>query len=644
MDKILRKSETLNSDTTRTKLFSKVSLAYKRIGDSTKFKKVNADLRNIASEIGDYQSLGEAYWDLGNYYKYAQPDSAYFYYKEAYDNFFKADLSEGAKEYPGRMLYAMAKVKDRNRDYVGAEKHAVDAINFYKEKNINSRLFSTYTFLATTQNGLNNFEKAIQYHKLARDYIKYRPKESQSLDSIYNNVNIANTYSRNDHYSKSSKVYEEILADDSLQTKDSRTYGKVLASLAYNKLKSGDTDYDNMANLIDKSTKVLDSLGDTYHQARNQEFLAELMIARHDTAKAVQAASEAKEIAQQTNNNDRLLSSVQLLTKIDRPNSAQHAQYYFALSDSLQTQERNIRDKFARIEMETDEVIQENEALARQKKIWAGIAFGLMLMAIATYIIITQRAHNQRLRFEQSQQEANQEIYGLMLNQQGKLQEGKQLEQKRISEELHDGILGQMLGIRLILSGLNERDDEAAIAQRAELIEKLQELEEEIRTISHELNDASYQKIHNFILAIEDLVKTIGESSGIQNSFSYEKNEDWDALQGELKINMYRIVQECLQNCVKHAQCENVTVNLGTESKLLELTIADDGKGFDVKKAKKGIGLKNITSRVDKLSGTLLIESSKGNGTTVRIKIPKEQKRNNSIEERKNASRKLQEA
>ena len=104
---------------------------------------------------------------------------------------------------------------------------------------------------------------------------------------------------------------------------------------------------------------------------------------------------------------------------------------------------------------------------------------------------------NSQLKFKQKQQESNQEIYNLMLSQQGKFEEGKQLEQKRISEELHDGILGEMLGIRLILSGLNEREDQASIDQRAALIEKLRDLEEEIRTISHELNHAAYKKFHN---------------------------------------------------------------------------------------------------------------------------------------------------
>ncbi|MBT8239072.1 MAG: two-component sensor histidine kinase, partial [Croceitalea sp.] len=241
---------------------------------------------------------------------------------------------------------------------------------------------------------------------------------------------------------------------------------------------------------------------------------------------------------------------------------------------------------------------------------------------IAVFIIVNQRVLNQKLRFGQKQQESNQEIYNLMLSQYGKMEEGKKLEQKRVSEELHDGILGQMLGIRLVLSGLNERNDEASMQQRAELIEKLRDLEEEIRTISHELNQSAYEKVHNFIIAIEELVKTIDVTSDINVNFIYDKNINWDHLQGDLKINSYRIIQECIQNSIKHAQCKNINIRFEYHNKLLNLSVADDGVGFDTTKGKRGIGIKNIVSRVKKLNGTLEINSIINKGTTITVAIP----------------------
>ena len=372
-----------------------------------------------------------------------------------------------------------------------------------------------------------------------------------------------------------------------------------------------------------RSDVILDSLGGLeFDKARNREYKALALIAKEDTLGAIQEAKLAKTIAEETSNNDRLLSSLKLLSAIDKKNSALYSSDYFELNESLHTQERNIRDKFARIQLETDEALQENESLARQTKIWFGVALALLLIGLSIFTIIQQRSNNQKLKFEQKQQESNQEIYDLMLSQQAKVQEGKQMEQKRVSQELHDGILGQMLGIRLILSGLNERNDEAATTQRAELIEKLQEVEEEIRTISHELNDASYQKIHNFIIAIEDLVKTIGASAQLQSSFYHDECVDWDALDGEIKINIYRIVQECLQNCVKHAQCNQVEVDFKSTNDCLTISVIDDGRGFEKNRGKNGIGMKNIKSRITKMSGSLQIDSARGKGTKITIRIP----------------------
>jgi len=118
------------------------------------------------------------------------------------------------------------------------------------------------------------------------------------------------------------------------------------------------------------------------------------------------------------------------------------------------------------------------------------------------------------------------------------------------------------------------------------------------------------------------LIKGIEKSSGIACSFTYDNKVNWDNLLGDIKINAYRIVQESLKNCVKHAQCEHIDIAFGMNGGKLKLTISDDGIGFDTKKGKRGIGLRNIISRVKKIKGTFTIESAKGKGTIITITIP----------------------
>lgn len=600
----------------------KTSYACLILKDTANFKKVNATLLKKAKQKDDHKAHGMAHWDLADFYKHTKPDSAYYHYREAYLQFSKAELVEKLEDYPARMLYAMASIKESSKDYVGAEQDAIMAIELFKKFDSKAYLFRSYDLLAIIQNGLEKFDMALEYHKKAKTYIKSAKPHKQYEFSTRNVNNTAYTYLRSKNYKKAFELFNNLEKEDSLYFKKPRLYAQVLASKAYSNFKNGSIEYDSILAKMSKSSHILDSLGDRYTRARNDQYVAEIFAKTGDTVKAVTSGLLAKQLAEETKNNDRLLSSLKLLTTLDTDNSAQHAKAYFTLSEKLHLEERAIQDKFARIQMETDEIMEENEALAKRTELLAGIAIGLLVLGIGVFTIISQRISNQRLKFEQRQQESNQEIYSLMLKQHGKMEEGKKSEQKRVSEELHDGILGQMLGIRLILSGLNERNDPSAVEQRGELIEKLQELEEEIRTISHELNASAYEKVYNFILSLQDLVKTVKKSSKISIDFEYDNHFEWDSLHSDIKINSYRVIQELLQNCVKHAQCKNVNVTFKKTKNSLNLTVKDDGIGFDDSKTKKGIGLKNIISRVKKMGAQLKIESQTSKGAKVTIVIP----------------------
>ncbi len=351
--------------------------------------------------------------------------------------------------------------------------------------------------------------------------------------------------------------------------------------------------------------------------------LAEYYLLRQDSLKALEEAKAAKLYAENSISNDRLLQSLGLLARADPKNAVGYSQAYIQLSDSLQQLERRERDKFARIRFETNETIAQNKLLAQQKRLWTGIALTLLLLAVAAYIIIVQRIKNQKLRFQRAQQASNEKIFNLLLSEGQKLEEGKKLEQKRISEELHDGVQGRLQGVRMVLLGLNKRTTPEAIAERAEAIKELMDIQEEVRSISHELSNAAYQNLPNFINSIQELLKGLEISAHLKHSFEYDRKTDWDALRGDLKINLYRVLQESLQNCVKHAKAQHISLAFMVEGgNSLQVTLRDDGRGFDVKKGKTGIGLRNISARVSKMEGKLDIDSQPGKGTTITITLP----------------------
>ncbi|MDC6364930.1 MULTISPECIES: sensor histidine kinase [Flavobacteriaceae] len=612
----------ITNDTIRLDHLSRISLAYKNLPDSLGFRKMNREVMKLSQEANMYMPLGESHWDLAYFLQsYGVMDSAYFHFRIAYKNFNRLPLNSETQSLKGRMLYSMGRIQDFNKDYLGAETNITEALKIFNDLEDNQRIYNCYNVLGIIASGMKNHQKSLEYYEVASTYLDKLNSSKKSKLVWQNKNNIAGEFLDMEDYVGAEKIYSELLQNPSFKSIRPKLFSLVMVSHAYTLFKTGGNK-EKIKQLIDQGIKINDSLGDLYQQARAYQYYAEILASEGDTLNAITYAKEAHETAEQTLNNDRHLEVLKLLTQLDSKNALTYSNDYYELNEAIQEEERAKRDKFARIRLETDEVIQENEQLTRQKQIWIGAALGLILLGLAMLIIVSQRIHNNRLLFKQKQQESNQEIYNLMLAQEGKFKEGQQLEKKRVSEELHDGILGQMLGIRLILSGLNEKDDEASVEQRADLIEKLREVEEEIRTISHELSDASYQKIHNFIVSLEDLIEGISRSSGISSSFVYSPNVDWDNLQGDVKINIYRIIQESLQNCVKHAQCKNVAIDFGLYDGIFKLSISDDGVGFDSTKGKRGIGLRNVMSRVKKIKGTLKINSTKGKGTTLTVNIP----------------------
>jgi signal transduction histidine kinase len=617
-----QKAISLENDTLTVQELSKISLAYKNLDDSLAFRKLNKKVTTRSEKIGVFDVLGESHWDMAAFFRdYGVLDSSYYHYQRALRSFEQLPSDSTSSSLKGRMLYSMGKIQDSYKDYLGAEISITSALRIFEDLEDHERIYNCYNLLGIIASGMDDRDKALEFFKKAGAYIEDVDESDQAKFTQQNQYNIAHELLEKDDYASAEKVFNQLLNNETIKEENIELYSLALTSQAYTIFK-GEKDHEKAKELLQLAIQINDSIDNTSDQPRAKQFYAEALAKEGDSTEAIEYAKESRALAQETYNNERLTEVLRLLTKLDPKNALAYSDAYYDLNETIKEEERTKRDKFARIRLETDQVIEENQILSREKQIWAGAVLGLIIFGMAILIIVSQYIHNNRLKYRQKQQESNLEIYNLMLSQQGKFEEGKQLEQKRISEELHDGILGEMLGIRLILSGLNDRDDMASVEQRAGLIERLQEVEEEIRTISHELNHASYEKFHNFIVSLEDLVEGIEKSSGVICSFTYDNKVSWDNLLGDIKINAYRIVQESLKNCVKHAKCERVDIAFGLNGEKLKLTISDDGIGFDTNKGKRGIGLRNIISRVKKVKGTLDIDSKKGRGTTLTVTIP----------------------
>jgi len=602
---------------------SDISWAYRSLNDSLGFRETSDQILLIAQETNSYNNLGDSHWDLASFFQSNSVlDSAFYHYRKALNSYEMLPDDKLSNSKKARMLYNMGRIQDTYKDYLGAETSISAALRIFDDLGDTRRIYNCYNMLGIIAGGIGNNDKALEYYDTAGTYIEKLPSDEIVELEWQNQNNISNIFLRKEDYSHAQATFQELYNNKELKNKDPNLYGLVMTSLAYASFKNGSKTFNEIESLFKEALVMNDELGKEYNQARTKQYYAEVLAAQGDTLTALQNALESRELAQETHNNERSMEVLRLLTQLDRDNATAYADAYYTLNETIKKEEMTKRDKFARIRMETDEIKERNVVLSREKQKWAGAVMGLSLLGFTLLIIAIQFTVNNRLKVKQKQQENNQEIYNLLLSQQGKFEEGRQLEQKRISEELHDGVLGEMLGIRLILSGLNGRQDEDSLERRAEYLEKLRDVEEEIRTISHVLNHASYQNFHNFIVSLENLANGTQKASGIKCSLSYDKKVNWDRLHGDIKINAYRIVQESLKNCVNHAHCQHIQISFLSFEDKLKLTIQDDGTGFDINKGKRGIGLRNIISRVKKMDGTFDMQSVPGTGTTLSVLIP----------------------
>ncbi|MEP0211931.1 MAG: sensor histidine kinase [Cellulophaga sp.] len=624
------KYEQKNSDTTNLLQHKKDSLYRKRLhslaytyltqNDSLKFRKTNKKVIELSKKQYDSTLLSNAYWDLGYFFEKAvKIDSSYFYYLQAQKIF---NLQGNAiKE--GKVLQSIAFIQSNAKDYRGSEISTIKAIELFdNKKDTDIDLYRSYNNLGSVTNALKEHDRALKYYNKAQEYYKKLKPKSKINTALVNNI--ANVYRDKEDYNSAIKNYKKVLAVDSLYEKKTLFYAKVLDNYAYTKLKLKDT--ANVEQQLLQSLKIRDSLNDISGLAVSHFNLAEFYILKKDTSKALDNAKKAEEYSLKTKNNKRLLQAYDLLTSIDPINASSYAHKYIVLNDSLIAEERLLQDKFTRIKYETDEVLEEKEVLEEQKQLLIYFVIGALLLAFAVFVIGSQYIKNQKLRFEQEQQETNLETFNLMLDQKGKLAKAKQEEQIRISQELHDGVLGSLTGIGLILKATNKRADQEAIDERLDLIKQLQETAEEIRTISHTLSAASSKKMQNFTNSIIELLHNTGKASNIKTSFTFDNKIDWDHLNAEIKINLYRMIQEGVQNCVKYSKAENILLDLSMKNSNLSVILSDDGVGFNLQKKKRGIGLKNIFSRANKINAKVNIDSTLGNGTKIHISIPLDKK------------------
>jgi signal transduction histidine kinase len=606
----------------RVNLF-KVANRYFNMRDWNEYNKTVKIVLENAQNAKDSVSMSKAYTYLGDYYSsQSVSDSAFFYYYKAEKLYSQSNSFYNL----AKTRLSKALLQFNEGDFYGSEKAVFNALRVVKGSNNNDILYDSYNLLGVIYNELGEYEKAIEFHNKAIASIddKVIPVEFQPKATSLNNIGFV--YQNLNDYKKANFYFQEGLKEKNLFNQKPELYAILMDNLAYSKLKLNQT--KELPDLFYKALKIRDSLQLASGITANKMHLSEYFASIKDTAKALHYSHQALIVSKRTKNFRNVLVALKQLSLIQPQKASKFSEEYIRINDSLQKAERKMGDKFTRIEYETNEIKSENSSLEIQNRTLVYVFSILSLIGLFFYIYKTQQARNRELLFKQQQQIANEDIYNLMISQQNAIETMRINEKKKVAQELHDGVLGRMFGVRISLDSLDKLDEEAASDKRKKYLLELKEIEQDIREISHDLNKEKSGLINNFVAILEKLFQSQTNTFNTKLVYNIDSNIKWDLVSNVVKINSYRIIQEALQNCNKYARAKTITVGFKSEINYLVLSISDDGTGFNTHKTKKGIGLQNIVYRTAECNGNVTINSAKGEGTTILVKIPIDQKIN----------------
>lgn len=207
-------------------------------------------------------------------------------------------------------------------------------------------------------------------------------------------------------------------------------------------------------------------------------------------------------------------------------------------------------------------------------------------------------------------------------------------ERQIISRELHDNVNQILATVKLYNEASLNQSDKFREDFILKSIEYLKLCMEEIRNISKALSIPTFDNI-SFPESISDLIGSINATNNFDVT-QYVSGLEGIDFSEEVKVAAYRIVQEHLANVLKHSGATKLIVRLSAADNGLFIKVTDNGRGFDVKKKRKGIGITNMTSRVEALNGKLEFDTAEGKGCTMSVYFPIESKPEIKTVERNN--------
>lgn len=619
LDSLLVEVITYKNDSLKSNLLLDVANEYFNLNNDAASFNASVKAYQTALVLKDSFTMGRSLYYMGDCFEDFQKDSAYYYYKES-EKIFRLLKNEDRL---AKVYYNKAYLLFYEGNYTDSEIEVIKALQNLRNSSKKLPLYRCYSLQGSNHLQLGEFDKALNYFTQASEVLVQMKSQGMDIDASYdynivNTLDICMVYDKMGLYSKSIQDIKNLIASYNLELYPKLKY-IVLGNLGYSLMKNGN--YAEAEHYINQARSLVSKENSSKSYMYLTIDYGEYKLLTKDFIGSKALFLESLALAKKLKSGKEELKVLDFLVQVDSGKGMYYNSEYIRVNDSITKKQRESREKFTRIEYETNRIEDANEMLSNRNLL---LLLGLSttaLLFLLTQIIRNRIAVKKDRLYRYEKEEAEKEILLLTAEFHKELVKSRKEEQDRISKELHDSIVNEIYGIRMILGSLNAQNSDEAQKKRLVYIKDLHKLETEIRTLSHQLNDNLFITEGSFDFLLQQLIaknNAIGKSNFIYDRTLLIK---WEFYSPIIQINIYRILQELFLNVNKYAHAKNCYLFITAIEDVLIVNVKDDGVGFDMEAINNGIGLKNIKKRAKTINADLVIRSELNDGVEVNLTV-----------------------
>ena len=603
-------------DTVLAKSYNELTWQYRTVDQEKAIEYGNKAIE-LGKKTNFDKAIAQAYNDLGIIY-YDKQDfiNAIAAYKKAFEIRSRLNDQKGI----AALYNKIGIVYQKEAKFDSALLYAQKALDIYEQLKDKIGISYSLNNIGIVNQNVGNLDEALKYQQQSI-LIKEEIHDKLGLAGSY--VNAGNIYLLKKDIGKA-KEYFEKAESMTRQIGNPEYLSNSLNNLASLYQKTGD--YAKALPLANESFDIRTKLKDTKGQVSCLVNMGSILTSnkRYDLAesKYLLGLKLADTLASCLSEKAKLYDGLSGLYELtgDYKKAVEMARLNVKFNDSIYTD--NMNKRFS--EMETkyqtskkDKLILEQQFELTKKQYWIYGSIGVgLLMLLLGYSYYRRYKLNQEKKLQQEvmkQQDLSTKAVIV----------AEENERKRIAADLHDGV-GQILSAaKMNLSAFENEipfKNENQKISFEKIINLVDESCKEIRSVSHQMMPNALLK-SGLASAIKEFIDKIDNRILKINLHTEGLNERLDS---NVETVLYRVIQECVNNVIKHSGANSLDISLIKDADGISATIEDNGKGFNTKDKEKfeGIGLKNIKSRTEFLKGTVDFDSSPGNGTLVAIHVP----------------------